>query len=132
MRALRLPFNEAEQMFKRMVFNVMARNCDDHTKNFAFIMDKLGSWKLAPAFDVCHSYRPESEWVSQHSLSINGKRNNITRHDLMDIAKQMNIKKAEHIRDHIAFVVSNWLVYADKVSVSNDLKNAIEKTLLKL
>jgi len=78
MRRLLLPYTDAEQLYRRMVFNVMARNCDDHTKNFSFSMDKTGKWKLAPAFDVCHSYRPGSTWVSQHSLSINGKRHDIT------------------------------------------------------
>ena len=86
MRSMRLPYTDAEQVFRRMVFNIMARNCDDHTKNFSFSMNKTGKWKLAPAFDVCHSYRPDSTWVSQHSLSINGKRQNITRYDLLEVS----------------------------------------------
>ena len=79
MRMLRLPYPQAEQLYRRMVFNVMSRNCDDHTKNFAFVMDKQGKWKLSPAFDICHAYRPGSDWVSQHALSINGKRKYITK-----------------------------------------------------
>ena len=93
MRSMLLPYPDAEQLFRRMVFNVMAKNCDDHTKNFSFIMDKAGKWRLAPAFDICHAFRPGSTWVSQHSLSINGKRQNITRDDLLQVAKRMNIKK---------------------------------------
>ena len=93
MRSLLLPYTDAEQLYRRMVFNVIAKNCDDHTKNFALIMDKTGQWKLAPAFDICHSYRPGSEWVSQHSLSINGKHKDITRQDLLFVAKKMNIKR---------------------------------------
>jgi serine/threonine-protein kinase HipA len=132
MRSLLLPYTDAEQLYRRMVFNVVARNCDDHTKNFAFMMDKTGQWKLAPAFDVCHSYRPGSSWVSQHSLSVNGKRKDITRNDLMDVSKNMSIKKAERIIDDIVKTVSNWKVYAEKVAVNDDLKNAIGKTLIDL
>lgn len=132
MRSLLLPYNDAEQLYRRMVFNVVSRNCDDHTKNFAFLMDKTGQWKLAPAFDVCHSFRPGSEWVSQHSLSINGKRKDITRSDLISVAKNMNIKKSEQIIDQIVEIVSKWNIYAEKVSVQNDLKVAIQQTLLNI
>ncbi len=132
MRMLGLPYPQAEQLYRRMVFNVLARNCDDHTKNFMFIMDKTGTWKLSPAYDVCHAYRPNSEWVSQHALSINGKRNHITKADLLEVAKQMNVKKAEAIIKQIAEVVINWDNYADKVQVDKKLKQAIQKTLIVL
>jgi serine/threonine-protein kinase HipA len=71
MRELKLSYQDMEQMFRRMVFNVISRNCDDHTKNFAFRLKKDQKWNLAPAYDICHAYRPGSEWVSQHALSIN-------------------------------------------------------------
>lgn len=132
MRALLLPYTAAEQLYRRMVFNVVARNCDDHTKNFSFIMDKIGKWELAPAFDLCHAYRPGSIWVSQQSLSVNGKRTAITRQDLLAVAKNMNIKMPEQIINQVVSVVSNWLDYANIVAVKDDLKTAIEKTLLKL
>jgi len=130
MRILRLSYPQAEQMYRRMVFNVMSRNCDDHTKNFAFMMNKKGIWKLAPAYDICHAYRPNSEWVSQHSLSINGKRSDITRQDLLDIAYKMNVKKAPKILDKIKDVVSEWKSYADEQDVHIDLSDAINKTLI--
>ncbi len=130
MRKLRLPYSDAEQMYIRMVFNVLAKNCDDHTKNFAFCMDKQGIWSLAPAFDVCYSYRPDSAWVSQHSLSINGKRKGITREDLLLVAKNMNIKKANQLIEQVKSVVSNWNSYADKVSVDKELKKLINKNLV--
>lgn len=132
MRTMLLPYPEAEQLYRRMVFNVMARNCDDHTKNFAFIMDKTGVWKLAPAFDICHSYRPGSAWVSQHSLSINGKRQNITRDDLLSVAKRMNVKKAEAIIDQVHNAVGKWNEFAGETKVKGDLKDAVGKTLLLL
>lgn len=129
MRSLLLPYTDAEQLYRRMVFNVAGRNCDDHTKNFAFIMDKEGVWKLAPAYDLCHAYRPGSSWVSQHALSVNGKRIDITRADLLAVAKKMNIKKAASIIDEVSAVVANWNKYADKAEVGKELKNAIKKTL---
>ena len=130
MRMLMLPYAQAEQMFRRMVFNVMSRNCDDHTKNFAFVMDKAGTWKLAPAFDICHSYRPDSTWVSQHSLSLNGKRKDIARQDFMEIAQRMNIKKAIHLIDEVGAAVKNWQTFADQAKVKPDLADAIASTLL--
>lgn len=132
MRSLRLPYPQAEQLYRRMVFNVMGRNCDDHTKNFAFVMNKAGQWSLSPAYDVCHAYRPGSEWVSQHSLSINGKRKKITKVDLLEVAKQMNIKKAERIITQVASIISNWNNYANEVGVDKKLKKAIEKTMIVL
>lgn len=129
MRGLLLPYTDAEQLYRRMVFNVMARNCDDHTKNFVFMMDKTGEWKLAPAFDVCHAYRPGSLWVNQQSLSVNGKRNNITRDDFLNVAFNMNIRKADDIIDQVMNVVSDWNRYAEKVNVDEKLKNAINQTL---
>ena len=130
MRLLGLPYPQAEQLYRRMVFNVMARNCDDHTKNFAFMMDKNGAWSLSPAYDICHAYRPGSDWVNQHALSINGKRKNITKSDLLTIAKQMNVKKAETIIEQISDVVSHWSNYAKQTNVDKKLLRAIEKTLI--
>jgi serine/threonine-protein kinase HipA len=132
MRSLLLPYAEAEQLFRRMVFNVMARNCDDHTKNFSFSMNKTGKWKLAPAFDLCHAYRPGSLWVSKHALSINGKRENITRYDLLEVAKNMNIKKADIIINQVKAVISRWNDFADQTNVKADLRDAVSKTLLLL
>lgn len=132
MRSMLLPYTDAKQLYRRMVFNVMARNCDDHTKNFSFSMDKNGQWKLVPAFDVCHSYRPGSTWVSQHSLSINGKRHNITRNDLLEVAKNMNIKKAETIINQVNSVISRWNDFAAQTNVKADLRDAVGKTLLLL
>ena len=132
MRSLLLPYAEAEQLFRRMVFNVMARNCDDHTKNFSFCMNKTGKWKLAPAFDLCHAYRPGSLWVSRHALSINGKRVNITRHDLLEVAKNMNIKKADTIINQVKEVISRWNDFATQTNVKADLRDAVSKTLLLL
>ena len=125
MRLLRLPYPQAEQLFKRMVFNVIARNCDDHTKNFAFRLKKEGNWELAPAYDICFAYRPDSDWVSQHNLSLNGKRKNITKDDLLAVAKNMNIKKANSIIEQISATVTNWYEYAEQANVEDNLKKKI-------
>jgi serine/threonine-protein kinase HipA len=130
MRELRLPYTAAEQMFRRMVFNVLARNCDDHTKNFAFMLKKDSQWQLAPAYDLCHAYRPDSMWVSRHALSVNGKRENITFDDFMEVAKNMNIKKAKNIVAQINEVVANWKNYAQEVNVNAKLAKAIDGTLV--
>jgi serine/threonine-protein kinase HipA len=130
MRSLLLPYTDAEQLYRRMAFNVMARNCDDHTKNFSFIMSKTGQWKLAPAFDICHAYRPGSSWVSQHSLSINGKRMNITHDDLLEVAQKMNIKKAPSIIDQVSLAIKKWPDFAAQTNVKKELREAISKTLV--
>ena len=132
MRLLVLPYPEAEQLYRRMVFNVISRNCDDHTKNFAFTMNTIGEWSLSPAFDLCHAYRPSSTWVSQHCLSVNGKRTNIHRNDLLEVAKSMNIKRANEIIDQINEVVSKWNTYADQQKVDPKLSDAIYRTLLEM
>ncbi len=130
MRSLRLPYPDAEQLFRRMAFNVMARNCDDHTKNFSFIMNQEGDWSLAPAFDICHAYRPNSIWVSQHALSINGKRNNISKDDLLVVATNMNIKKAPAILNQISSTVKSWKDFATETKVKPKLRDAIGETLI--
>lgn len=132
MRELRLPYPEAEQMFRRMVFNVVARNCDDHTKNFAFRLKKDGKWELAPAYDVCHACQPDHRWVSQHALSINGKRTNITKEDLLTIGKSIKHKKAAEAIEEISYTVGQWKSFADEVGVSPKLRDKIAATLIRL
>jgi serine/threonine-protein kinase HipA len=130
MRMLRLPYPEAEQLFLRMVFNVLARNCDDHTKNFAFLMDQTGKWSLSPAYDICYAYRPGSLWVSAQSLMVNGKRENITDADFLEVARQMNIKKPEAKIESVKAAVRRWIEFADEVSVEGLLRDGIKETLL--
>lgn len=132
MRELKLSYPAAEQMYRRMVFNVLARNCDDHTKNFAFRLKKDGRWELAPAYDICHAYKPEHKWVSQHALSINGRRSNISREDLLKAGSSANIKKSESIIMEINETVSRWKQFADEAAVSPALRNEIAGTLINL
>ena len=132
MRELRLNYADAEQMFRRMVFNVVALNRDDHTKNFSFILKKGGRWELAPAYDLCFAYRPGSEWVSQHSLSVNGKRQEIKKADLMVIGETIRCKKASDIINEIVYTVNQWKQFADETAVEPELRDTIGKTILSM
>jgi len=129
MRQLRLTYPEAEQMFRRMVFNVLATNYDDHTKNFSFMLKQGERWQLAPAYDLCFSYDPSNHWVSRQTLSVNEKRLNITRDDLMTIARDNSIKKGETIISEINQVVKAWPDYAAMAGVRMDLKKSIQQKL---
>ncbi len=117
MRQIRLPYPDAEELYRRMVFNVIARNLDDHTKNISFLMDNSGGWKLSPAYDVTYAYNPESRWTRRHQLSINGKRDEINKEDLLKVGKEMNIKKAKDIIDNVKDVISNWNIYAKDCNI---------------
>ena len=129
MRLLYLTYPEAEQMFRRMVFNVLATNFDDHTKNFSFILKKDDRWRLAPAYDLCFSFDPTNHWVNKQTLSINGKRLEITKEDLMTIAKNNNIKKGDKIIDEMNSIIKSWTTYASQANVNNVLKKKINNNL---
>ena len=118
MRQLRLPYADFEQQYRRMVFNVIARNQDDHTKNISFLMDKQGEWRLSPAYDVTYSYNPDGQWTHQHQMSINGKRDHIQRSDLLQVADNVGIKRADHIVDEVSTAVSRWPQYGAEAGVS--------------
>ena len=130
MRQLRLPYTDAEQLYTRMVFNVVARNQDDHTKNISFLMDKTGTWSLSPAYDVSYAYNPTNKWIGKHQLAVNGKREKITREDLLSVAKQMNIKRPKEIIEKITAVVDDWNVYAQEAGVPKNQIMALGKTHL--
>lgn len=129
MRSLRLTYPEAEQMFRRMVFNVLATNYDDHTKNFSFMLKKGENWKLAPAYDLCFSFDPSNHWVNKQTLSVNGKRLEISKEDLMTLAKDNNIKKGAKIIEEINATIKSWNDYAERAQLRNDLKEKIKNNL---
>lgn len=130
MRQMRLPYIQAEEMFRRMVFNVVARNQDDHTKNISFLMDKNGVWRLSPAYDISWSYNPEGLWTSQHQMSINNKWTDITKDDLLAVASAMNIKKPREIIEKIIDVVAHWPDYAVPLDIPTETIKAINSTLI--
>lgn len=129
MRALRLPYSQAQEMYRRMVFNVVIRNQDDHTKNISFLMDRQGKWTLSPAYDMGFAYNPKGGWTAQHQMSINGKFDDITRQDLLEFAKRNNIKEATEIIDRIAEVSSRWPLLARECEVPQPMIDAIVPNL---
>ena len=128
MRELKLPYGDAEQQFRRMVFNVVARNQDDHTKNITFLMDKNGTWRLSPAYDVIYAYNPTGDWTNKHQMSINGKRDNFLKDDLISVGKEMNIRFGHRIIDEIIEVVSEWPKFAKDAGVEVQRIKLIGKT----
>lgn len=134
MRRLRISDTEISQFYRRMVFNVLARNQDDHVKNISFLMDRKGIWRLAPAYDVTYAYNPDGMWTGTHQMSINGKRDRITRQDLMDAAKHMGIKQAE-AEQAIAAVgesLTRWNDFADKANITDRTAHQIAAQFVKL
>ena len=123
---------EIEQLFRRMVFNVMARNQDDHVKNISFLMDNRGTWTLAPAYDVTFAYEPHNFWLSKHQMSINGKVDSISKDDICVCGKKMNIskKKIENIVEEVGNAVSNWEIYAEQAKLNEDVMMQIKKQLI--
>lgn len=133
-RKLRLSRQEAIEIFRRMVFNVVARNQDDHAKNVAFLLDQTDlKWKLAPAFDIAYSYRKDSPWVGSHQLTLNGKQDDFTRLDLHAVAQacigHFSKKAADEIIDRVVDVVSRWDQYAKEGGVFPVLQKEIKKNL---
>ena len=129
MRQLRLTYPEAEEFYRRMVFNVVARNQDDHTKNISFLMDKQGVWRLSPAYDMSWAYNPTGGWTSMHQMSVNNKWDHITREDLLHVAYEMNIKHAPAIIDQVVEAVSMWSKLAkEQTDIPQNIIDAIEKT----
>ena len=118
MRKLHLDKQEAAEQFRRMVFNVVARNLDDHTKNIAFLMDKDGHWTLSPAFDLTYAHNPAGKWTSQHQMSINGKRDNLTRDDFKIVGDAIGLSKPDQIVDEVINAVSEWPRLAKDAGVS--------------
>lgn len=128
LRQLKLPYGDIEQLFLRMVFNVVARNEDDHSKNISFLMSEEGKWTLSPAYDVTYAYDPKNKWMKAHQLSINGKNDNITKQDVLTLAKEMNIKKPIEIMESVNAAVKNWKKHAKNAGVSPEQIKSIDAT----
>lgn len=119
-RRLGLPMDAVEEQFRRMAFNVIARNQDDHVKNIAFLMDKRGTWSLSPAFDVMYAYNPSGTWTASHQMSLAGKRDGFTLEDLKAVADTASMKRgrAEAIAREVAKAVSRWREFAATAGVA--------------
>ncbi len=126
LRQLRLPHKSIEQQFRRMVFNIVARNQDDHVKNISFLMDKTGAWSLSPAYDLTYSHNPVGTWTNKHQLSVSGKRDEFTIDDLLKVGKENNIRNRKSIISDIVEVVSNWKQFAQNAEIEQDRIKDIE------
>jgi serine/threonine-protein kinase HipA len=127
-RKLGLPQAAIEQQFRRMVFNVVARNQDDHVKNIAFLMDRGGNWSLSPAFDVVYAYNPRGQ-TAHHQMSINGKRDDFSVADLRDVATLVSMKRgqAEEILDAVTEAVKAWPRLAAEAGVEESRIDRIQR-----
>ncbi|MFN3912212.1 type II toxin-antitoxin system HipA family toxin [Hyphomonas sp.] len=128
-RRLGLPMREIEQQVRRTFFNLLARNQDDHVKNIAFLMDRTGTWRLSPAFDVAYAYNPSGAWTSQHQMSVNGKRDAFEPDDLMTFAASGGIKtaRAKAMLEDVSAAVSNWRAHARAAGVPDPDAERIER-----
>ena len=116
------------QLYKRMVFNVVARNQDDHTRNIAFLMDRKGHWRLAPAFDVIWSYNSQGKWTNRHQMSINAKTDGFEQQDLIEVAKRFNLKKPLDILAAVGSAVRRWPEFADEAGVAPERISTVAAT----
>lgn len=130
-RRLGLPMATVEEQFRRMVFNIVARNQDDHVKNIAFLMDRSGNWSLSPAFDMTYSYQPGGKWTSSHQMTMNGKRSGFTPEDFKACANSASMKRgrAETIMGEVRDIVMRWRDYADELHVNPELRDKIHAAL---
>ena len=129
-RQLKLPMAALEEQFRRMVFNIVARNQDDHVKNIAFLMNKQGEWSLAPAFDVTYSYNPSGSWTANHQMTLYGKRDNFTMVDFVACAKSSMMKRgrAETMMNEVENAVKRWPEFAAQAQVANKASRQIQET----
>ncbi len=113
------------QAFRRMAFNVMARNCDDHTKNFSFRLRQGAGWEFAPAYDLTHAYNPKGEWTYQHLMSVNGKFNEITREDLLVEADRFGVRRPNELLADVRASLEKWASYAKEAGLSRTTSNRV-------
>ena len=119
---------EIEQLYRRMVFNVLARNQDDHVKNISFLMDRRGQWSLAPAYDITFALDPTNRWLRRHQMSVNGKLDAITAEDLIAAGRNINLlpSRAKRIANEVAAVLSDWPTFAEQASVTEATMETIQ------
>ncbi|MGY6588637.1 MAG: type II toxin-antitoxin system HipA family toxin [Wenzhouxiangella sp.] len=129
-RDLGLGMDVVEQQVRRAIFNVIARNQDDHVKNIAFLMDRSGTWRLSPAYDVAYAYNPSGIWTRDHQMSLAGKRNDFTHDDLLAFASNVGVKatRAKRTIKEVADAVGRWRAFAEQAEVDPSDMSRIEKT----
>lgn len=126
MRQMQLPYPDMEELYRRMVFNVMARNQDDHTKNISFLMNPDGKWSLSPAYDITFAFNPSNFWLKAHQMTINGKKENIALNDALSLAKNVNIKKPLQIIEECREAIEKWDDFAEKALILKEQQKEIK------
>jgi serine/threonine-protein kinase HipA len=129
---LHLPYSDREEIFRRMSFNVMGRNCDDHSKNFSFLLRRAGPWELAPAYDLSFAHNPASPWTRQHLMSVNGKFVDISKPDLLEVADRFGIGTAPRVIDQVHEAIARWPAFAEAADLSTPQLQRITASLLPL
>lgn len=114
------------EAFRRMVFNVAAANCDDHSKNFSFVLPQGGEWRLSPAYDVTHAYAPRSEWTHEHLMAVNGRRTAIDREDIDTVADRFAVPGATRIVEQVLAAVDDWRLHAKDAGIPDDVARGVE------
>jgi serine/threonine-protein kinase HipA len=122
---LGLGADERAEAFRRMVFNVAASNCDDHSKNFSFLLPERGGWQLSPAYDVTHAHAPGSEWTRQHLMAVNGKTIGIDRDDVASVADRFGVPGAARIVDQVLAAVDDWPWQAEAAGVPEAVSHGV-------
>lgn len=108
------------EAFRRMIFNIMAANCDDHSKNFSFLLRQGGQWELAPAYDVTHAYNPQGEWTYQHLMGVGGRFSAITQGDCLTIADRFGIGPAKQVIREVKSAIARWPEFAEAAGVDGN------------
>ena len=126
-RRLRLPNSDLVEMYRRAIFNIVARNQDDHTKNLSFLMDRSGTWRLSPAYDIIYSYNPNGAWTSRHQMSLAGKRDDFSREDLLSTASAADLKppRAKAVLREVFEAVAEWGKIAELAGVNAEAAHAV-------
>ncbi len=126
MQKLKLSQSQITEQYRRMLFNVIARDLDDHTKNISFLMEPNGEWKLSPAYDVIYSHNPHGQWTNQHQMSLNGKRDHFTLQDLIEVGLSINIPHPEPIIQEVIDAVLMWPSFAKESGIKKEIISEIE------
>jgi serine/threonine-protein kinase HipA len=122
---LKLGDDALDQAFRRVCFNIMVRNCDDHTKNFAFLLKQGGTWELSPAYDITHAHNPKGEWTYQHLMSVNGKFNDITRDDLLEEGDRFMVRKPKALVSDVRDAIENWQAHAEQAGLRDATRDRV-------
>jgi len=126
---LDLPADARTEIFRRMLFNVAAANCDDHTKNFSFLLPHGGRWRLSPAYDVTHAYASTSRWTRQHLMAVNGRATEITRADVLQVGDRFRVPRVADTMEQVLDAVAGWATFASEAGVPAAIARVVARDI---